>query len=192
MADLQEIENNDELVKKVTKFMDGGCALGAKGGPCSLQFSNETVLFNLNNCLQLSSGELDLVILASIQALTQGEAIGGKRNRSPWCSFFYQSKPICKEMFLHFYSLSYSRFRRLKEHYNKHGICPRSHGNAKKLPENTISQSAIEDVHAFMSNYMEENAITQCLVESPVLKVTMSKSFLRVTRGFTEPLNALS
>ncbi|KAJ7329004.1 hypothetical protein OS493_023296 [Desmophyllum pertusum] len=70
MADLQEIENNDELVKKVTKFMDGGCALGAKGGPCSLQFSNETVLFNLNNCLQLSSGELDLDLSSALSAFS--------------------------------------------------------------------------------------------------------------------------
>lgn len=59
MADLEEQEFNDESVQKVVKFMsDGcGCAVGAKGGPCSKQFSNDTVLFNLNNCLELSSGE---------------------------------------------------------------------------------------------------------------------------------------
>jgi len=70
MADLGEQAFNDQAVQKVVKFMsDGcGCALGAKGSPCSKQFSNDTVLFNLNNCLKLSSGELDLVILASIQA----------------------------------------------------------------------------------------------------------------------------
>ena len=137
-----------------------GCTMGAKGGPCSKQFSNETVLFNLNNCLELSSGELDLVILASIQAFTRTEAIGEKRSRSPRCSFFYQSNPICKEMFLHFYGISYSRFRRLKEHYEKHGIYSRSHGNTKRLPENTLPKSAIEDVHTFLVNYVEENAIT--------------------------------
>ena len=93
------------MTKWFRNFMsDGcGCALGAKGGPCSKQFSNDTVLFNLNNCLELSSGELDLVILASIQAFTQTEAIGEKRNRSPQCSFFFQSKPICKDMFMLFY-----------------------------------------------------------------------------------------
>jgi len=41
MTDLGERENNDELVQKVTKFMhDGcGCTVGAKGAPCSKQFS---------------------------------------------------------------------------------------------------------------------------------------------------------
>ena len=162
MADLRETENNDELVQKVVKFMyDGcGCTLGRAGGSCSKQFSNETVLFNLNNCLELSSGELDLVILASIQAFTRTEAIGEKRNRSPRCSFFFQSKPICKEMFLHFHGISYSRFRRLKEHYEQNGICTRSHGNTKRLPQNTLPQSTVEDVCAFVLNYVEENAIT--------------------------------
>jgi len=41
MTDLGERENNDELVQKVTKFMydGGGCTVGAKGAPCSKQFS---------------------------------------------------------------------------------------------------------------------------------------------------------
>lgn len=63
-------------------------------------------------------------------------------------------------MFLHFYGVSYSRFRRLKEHYEKHGIAPRQHGNAKRLPENTLPQSTIKDVHSFVANYVEENAIS--------------------------------
>ena len=137
-----------------------GCTMGAKGGPCSKQFSNETVLFNLNNCLKLSSGELDLVILASILAFTHTEAISEKQNRSPRCRFFYQLNPICKDMFLHFYGISYSRFRRLKEHHEKHGICRRSHSNTKRLPENTLPKSAFLDIHIFLVNYVEENAIT--------------------------------
>ena len=79
-----------------------GCALGAKSGPCSGQFMEADALFNLNNCFELSNDELDLVILASIQAFTHRESSGTKRERSPRCSFYYQSVPICKEMFLHF------------------------------------------------------------------------------------------
>ena len=92
-------------------MQDGcGCTLSGKGGQCCEQFSEETVLFNLNNCQELSHGELDLVILTSIQAFTNSDPIGGKRNRSPRSSFFFQSKTICKDMFLHFYGISYSRF----------------------------------------------------------------------------------
>ena len=67
MAELEEMENRDQVNEKVKKFMlDGcGCALGDQGGPCSRQFSEGAVLFNLNNCQELSSDELDLVILAN-------------------------------------------------------------------------------------------------------------------------------
>ena len=116
----------------------------------------KTVLFNLNNCLELSSLELDLVILTTIQAFTWTECIGGKRR--PCCTFYFQSKPICKEMSLHFYGISYSRFWRLREHYKQHGISPRQHGNTKRLPENTLPQATIEDVYSFLANYVEENA----------------------------------
>ena len=103
-----EGEDSEQVVEKVRKFLQDGCCctLGPKNGPCSLQFTEETVLFNLNNCLELSSAELDLVILISIQALTRAESIGCKR--SPRCSFYYRSKPICKDMFSCFYGVSYS------------------------------------------------------------------------------------
>ena len=162
MAETDLEMENEQVIEKVKKFLkDGcGCALGAKGGPCSGQFSEEVVLFNLNNCLELSNDELDLVVLASIQAFTHREYTGVKRSRNPRCTFYYQSVAICKEMFLYLYGLSNSRFRRLKEHYQTHGICPRVHGNTKRLPENTLSQATIEGVHTFMTNYVEENAIS--------------------------------
>ena len=70
MAEL-EIDNSDEIVQKVKKFMREtcGCALGLNGRPCSDQFTEETVLYNLNNCLELSSDELDLVIKSTRQVL---------------------------------------------------------------------------------------------------------------------------
>ena len=85
MADLDsaECENIDDPVQKVKTFMQNGCGctLGGKGVQCCEQFSEETVLFNLNNCQELSHGELDLVILTSIQAFTCSDPVGGKRNR---------------------------------------------------------------------------------------------------------------
>lgn len=122
--DPERAEDQNDLVEKTKKFLrDGcGCSHGAKGGPCFKELQEETVLFNLNNCLELTTAELDLVVLANIQAFTRSETIGTKRNRSPRSNFQFQSSCICKEMFLHLYGLSYSRFRRLKEHYEQHGI----------------------------------------------------------------------
>lgn len=154
-------ENPNQSIEKTKKFLHDGCACsyGSKGGPCSGEFQEDTVLSNLNNCLELTSGELDLVILANIQAFTRNESTGSKRSRITRCNFQFQSVTICKDAFLHLYGLSYSWFRRLKEHYRQHGLFPRTHGNSKRLPSNTLPQRVTENVHNFLTNYVEENAI---------------------------------
>ena len=97
-----EQNENEEVINRVKQFLQEGCgcARGPNGGPCSGYFSEETVMSNLNNCLELSSAELNLVILANIQAFTRIDHIGDKRNRSPRCNFLFQSLTICKDMFL--------------------------------------------------------------------------------------------
>ena len=95
----------DGIVDSVQKFLESGCkcSCGPKDGPCSSQFTGEEVMANLNNCLELSTKELDLVILANIQAVTRFENIAEKRSRNPRCNFLFQSKSICQEMFLTLY-----------------------------------------------------------------------------------------
>lgn len=99
---IEQNENEEEVINSVKRFLQEGCgcARGPNGGPCSGYFSEETVMSNLNNCLELSSAELNLVILANIQAFTRIDHIGDKRNRSPRCNFLFQSLTICKDMFL--------------------------------------------------------------------------------------------
>ena len=72
---LAECDLLDILENKEIKFLqDGcGCSHGTKGGQCCQQFSEKAVLPNLNNCLKLSHRELDLVILANIEAFKRIE-----------------------------------------------------------------------------------------------------------------------
>ena len=157
-----EQNENEEVINRVKRFLQEGCgcARGPNGGPCSGYFSEETVMSNLNNCLELSSAELDLVILANIQAFTRIDHIGDKRNGSPRCNFLFQSLTMCKDTFLNPYGLSYSRFRPLKEHFENYGISPRTYGNCKRLPSNTLPTTVVEDVKSFLTNYVEENSIS--------------------------------
>lgn len=159
------IERSDrerEVFTNVKEFLKEGCkcSRGPRDGRCSSQFTEEAVMVNLNNCLELSARELDLVILANIQAVTRVENVGEKRNRSPRCNFLFQSMPVCREMFLMLYGLSYSRFRRLKDHYENNGLSSRTHGNTKRLPQNALPHAVVEDVKVFIANYVEENAIS--------------------------------
>ena len=121
MADcelLDDVFENKEILSKVEICLQNGCGCShtSKGGQCSRQFSKEAVLFNVNNCLELSRGELDLVILANIQASTSFETTGEKRKQSPRCTFLYLNPPVCKDMFLYLHRISYSRCHPLKEH----------------------------------------------------------------------------
>ena len=151
-CDLLDMLKSEEIIAKVTKFLQEGCGCshGTGGSQCCEQFSKEAVLSNLNNCLELSHGELDLVILANIQACTNSEIIGEKKKRSSRSSFLYLSHPTCKDMFSSLYGISYSRFRHLKEHYEEHGLSQRAHGNCKRLPHNTLPQVVTEDVKKFL------------------------------------------
>ena len=160
-SDLLDRFKNDEIIAKVDKFLQEGfgCYHGMKGSQCCQQFSKEAVLSNLNNCLEFSHGELDLVVLANIQVCTKIKITGGKRKRSSQYSFLYVKRPICKDMFLHLYGTIYSRFRRLKEHHEKHGHAQRVHGNCKKLPHNTLPQAVGTDVRNYLTNYVKENAV---------------------------------
>ena len=159
--DCDHTENVSSIVHEVQKFLQAGCGCrqGLKGGQCSDYFTVETVIGNLYDCLELSHAELDLVILANLQAFTVPEVTREKRKRIPAYSFLYQSHAICKEMFLHMYGFSKSRFQKLLEHYQNHGISVRVHGNSKRLPHNTLPQAIAEDVKNFLSNYTEENAV---------------------------------
>ena len=61
-------------------------------------------------------------------------------------------------MFLNLYGISKSRFQRLVEHYQSHGISLRIYGNSKRLPHNALPLAVNEDVKNFLSNYADENA----------------------------------
>ena len=165
MESILENEPMSEENEEVIRFLNTGCGCsgGVNGSPCSESISKEAIVFNHNNCKELSSTELDMVILANIQASDHseqhGSKAGRKHKRRSRCSFHYKSIPICKKMFLFLYCISDSRFRSLKEHYGNHGITPRMHGNTKKRPSNALPYTVVEDITAFISNYVEENAI---------------------------------
>ena len=153
-------ENNNVITKVQTFIQDGcGCSRGLSGIQCSSQFTQEAILKNVYNCLELTRAELDLVVLANIQAFTAIEETGEKRKRNSPFTFQYQSRPLCKDMFLNLYGISKSRFQRLLHHWQNYGMSVRTHGNSKRLPHNTLPQAVAEDVKNFLSNFVDENAV---------------------------------
>ena len=81
MAQYQlNVFENEEIIARVKKFLkdESGCSYGRKESQCCHQFSEEAVLSNVNKCLELSYGELELVVQANIQGRDFG--IPGPQN----------------------------------------------------------------------------------------------------------------
>ena len=96
--DHDEAEN---IIAKVQKFMQDGCGCrrGLKHGQCSYQITEETILNNVYNHLELSYAELDLVILANIQAFTAIEVTGEKEKEVHLTAFFISLSPSARRCF---------------------------------------------------------------------------------------------
>ena len=82
--DIEHCERETQMMEAVKEFLEGGCkcSRGPKDSPCSSQFMEEEIIANLNNCHELSSRELDLVVLANIQKLLFSRAKTEKRKVS--------------------------------------------------------------------------------------------------------------
>ena len=56
-VDMEREETVSETIKRAKKYLRNGCGYlhGSKGGPHSREFKEEAVLFDINNCLELTN-----------------------------------------------------------------------------------------------------------------------------------------
>ena len=140
-----------------------GCKLTEQEKPCSSAIPKEEFIDCRNNCMELSSTELDVVLLGAIHSSINCSDIstsGGiettrKRTGTP---FFYHGKRICRKTFLFLHCIHQKRFYSLLKH-KKNGLSVRLHGNNKRLPSSTCSAETIENVVKFIGNEAEDQAL---------------------------------
>ena len=117
-----------------------------------------------NNCSELSSAELDLIILGIIHSSLNcnetsiSERVEKNRQSTRMC-FFYHRKRICKKPFLFLHCLQSYRFHSLVRHYRKNRLTLRTHGNSKRLPSRATSTETVEQVVKFIKNVAETQAL---------------------------------
>ena len=91
------------------------CTFTEGDRPCSTSLSLDDFYDSRNNCHELSSLELDLVILGAIQSLLNCSnfSVSGRsesqRKRSR-ITFYYHGKRICKKTFLFLHCINKNRF----------------------------------------------------------------------------------
>ena len=164
---LESSVEDEEERRNVDQFIQNscGCTTGPKKSPCSRLFGQDILMEYRGNCLQMSSAELDLVIMAQLSAFrTSVQCIpptyrGSKDNFRPHTSFMFHGIKICQTMFLFLHTMSKQRFVTLCQHMDTHGIVARVHGNTKKTPPNTCSPSQINDVVQFIDNIADSHAM---------------------------------
>ena len=143
-----------------------GCQLGPHGVACSSAVSKEAIVLTRNNCLQMARKELDLVVMAQINALRTPAA-----HRSPSAhsqedfrpraqmKFFLQGVQVCQKVFLFVHAISRTRFKNLCDSLSNHGVIDRVHGNARKRPHNAFSYSSIENASRFIVNTSDTHGL---------------------------------
>ena len=163
-VELMEIYETERAKVQVFYSKTCKCKMGAGEMACSATLTLDDVTECRNNCNELSSAELDLVILGIIHSsLNCNEtSISGrveKNRQSARMCFFYHGKRICKKTFLFLHCLQSYRFHSLVKHYRKNGLTLRTHGNSIRLPSSASSTETVEQVVKFIKNVAEEQAL---------------------------------
>ena len=132
--------------------------------PCSSTFLLEDIIDCRNNCAELESSELDLVILGIVQSAINCDEVSSsgrkeaKRQRTRVTLSFHGQR-ICLKTFLFMHRLHKTRFYSLVKHYQKNGLTLRTHGNTKRLPSSAFSVETVERVVKFIMNVAEDQAL---------------------------------
>lgn len=158
-SDKTERSKVEEFVKNTCE-----CSQGDQGKPCSSTIHLQDIIDCRNNCFELTSSELDLVILGTIHASLNCDEVSRsgrreqqrQRTRMP---FYYHNRRICFKTFLFMHRIHQTRFYSLLKHYKSNGLSLRVHGNNKRLPSTACSADTIERVVKFITNVAEEQAL---------------------------------
>lgn len=163
-VELMEVYISEQ--SKVQKFYADTCKckLGTDEKACSLSLTVDEFVDCRNNCIELSSAELDLVILGIIHSCLNCDDISissRKENmrKNDRMAYFYHGKRICMRTFLFLHNIHRYRFYSLVKHYKKNGLTLRVHGNSKRLPSCACSSETVEHVIKFINNVAEEQAL---------------------------------
>ena len=147
-------DSDDGEVALVRGFLESGCGcrMGKDSKPCTSSLTFHDVFDYRADCHELTSGELDMVILGQLNAHYEGNKSVASTSRSSnaVASYFYKNNQQCRKCFLFMHTISDKRFRNLVDHYTTAGVTPRTHGLSGKSPSNTTSFTRVTNMLSFV------------------------------------------
>ena len=157
-------EEDEKEARLIEVFIAEGCkcSLGPKKRPCCQTINQETIVSTRNNCFEMSTIELDMLVLANLDAHRHKNVRTLKSDnavkRTPVDCYFGGNR-VCKDTFLFVHGIGPKRYKNLVAHNDKNGLISRVHGNAKRLPANTISLEWTRSIYNFIENFATIHAL---------------------------------
>ena len=161
-SDAEEAVSSRGDDEREEKFIDDflarecGCILGPKKSPCSKLFSRSELSATRMNCLELSNSELDMLVLANLDA-HRHSGDGNTGNSRASINYYFRGTRVCKATFMFVHAVGPKRYKNIVTHFAEHGVVPRRHGNTRRLPANTAET---ESVVAFIKHFSTIHALT--------------------------------
>jgi len=159
--------DTDEESKLITKFIEQKCRCVRS---CSDVFSADELRIMRAESKALDYNEnnvnrLDVAILSELRALTATgtDTVSSKKTSKERervrTKFLLRGLAVCRDMFLFVHGISDKRFRKIQGIFLADGLVEKIHGNAKRIPHNSLAFVDTENVVTCIRNYAQQNAL---------------------------------
>ena len=152
--------------KKLQIDFTCSCKLYNDGQPCSLRFTPIELKDLRSTHQSLSKEELDMNILAQIQAgIHDGEKTQRPKQKEQSdrkkvrVDYYHKGAKICRDTFMYIHGVFKDRLTDLIKHFQEEGMVARVHGNTNRRPHNALTFEQRLDVVRFISNFAEQHAV---------------------------------
>ena len=128
----------EDCTQEIKSFFEHGCDCwyGKNQSPGTKSLNDDEVVDHRMQCIELSSPELDLVILGALRShFNQSYEKECHRMK-----YFFRDMQVHRKRFLLVYGITKTRLENLKGHYKKEGLVSRTDTNTSWLPRNTLSR----------------------------------------------------
>ena len=146
--------------------------MGAGGSACSKSFSWEDISTTRMSCKEMSSTELDMLVLANLDThrcsgvisrtcKSVGQPLGEKAGMRCRVNidYYFHGKRVCKSTYTFAHVFGLKRFKNLVSHFEKNVLVSQVHGNTKRLPANTIPFAKTQSIVQFIQHFATVHAL---------------------------------
>ena len=148
---------DDEEDKKLSTFACE-CSYGHNKSPCSTTFSKNTFAEHRNQIF-----EMDSINKGAVEAYIMGQLMSGMSVKSNGLPVYrIKNSRVCYQTFCFFNAISWSKLKRLQNHFKSNGFTTRDHGNLNQVPRNPskrFDENKRKMVEDFLKNQIMEHGI---------------------------------